>query len=94
MLDQVEADDSILVAVITGAGRSFVAGADIGQMSTLTAAEAGPISALAPEPTPTGCCSVGGRLSEKRRASGLNRTVLAVGSAWSDPPPPGHPGEP
>ena len=40
VLDQVEADDSILVAVITGAGRSFVAGADIGQMSTLTAAEA------------------------------------------------------
>ena len=39
VLDQVEADDSILVAVITGAGRSFVAGADIGQMSTLTAAE-------------------------------------------------------
>ena len=39
VLDQVETDDSILVAVITGAGRSFVAGADIGQMSTLTAAE-------------------------------------------------------
>lgn len=39
VLDQVEADDSILVAVITGAGRSFVAGADIGQMSTFTAVE-------------------------------------------------------
>ncbi len=32
VLDEVEADDSVLVAVITGAGRSFVAGADIGQM--------------------------------------------------------------
>lgn len=40
VLDQVENDDEILVAVVTGAGRSFVAGADIGQMSTLTAAEA------------------------------------------------------
>jgi enoyl-CoA hydratase len=40
VLDQVEANEEILVAVITGAGRSFVAGADIGQMSTLTAAEA------------------------------------------------------
>ena len=40
VLDQVEADADILVAVLTGAGRSFVAGADIGQMATLTAAEA------------------------------------------------------
>lgn len=40
VLDQVEENDEILVAVLTGAGRSFVAGADIGQMSTLTAAEA------------------------------------------------------
>ena len=40
VLDQVENNDEILVAVVTGAGRSFVAGADIGQMSTLTAAEA------------------------------------------------------
>ena len=39
ILDEVENNDDILVAVITGAGRSFVAGADIGQMSTLTAAE-------------------------------------------------------
>ncbi len=39
VLDQVEADDEILVAVVTGAGRAFVAGADIGQMSTLTAVE-------------------------------------------------------
>ena len=40
VLDQVEADGEILVMVLTGAGRSFVAGADIGQMSTLTAVEA------------------------------------------------------
>ena len=40
VLDQVEADPEIYVAILTGAGRSFVAGADIGQMSTLTSAEA------------------------------------------------------
>ena len=40
VLDQVENDPEILVAVVTGAGRSFVAGADIGQMSGLTAVEA------------------------------------------------------
>ncbi len=40
VLDQVEADPEILVAVLTGAGRSFVAGADIGQMSEFTAVEA------------------------------------------------------
>ena len=40
VLDQVEKDDEILVAIVTGAGRAFVAGADIGQMSTLTAVEA------------------------------------------------------
>ena len=40
VLDEVANDDSILVAVVTGAGRSFVAGADIGQMSTMTPAEA------------------------------------------------------
>ena len=40
VLDQVERDPEILVAIVTGAGRSFVAGADIGQMSTLTAVEA------------------------------------------------------
>ena len=39
VLDQVEADPEILVAVVTGAGRSFVAGADIGQMSGFTAVE-------------------------------------------------------
>lgn len=40
VLDQVEDNDEILVAIVTGAGRSFVAGADIGQMSTLSAAQA------------------------------------------------------
>ena len=40
VLDQVEENEEILVVVLTGAGRSFVAGADIGQMSTLTAVEA------------------------------------------------------
>ena len=39
VLDQVEENEEILVAVVTGAGRAFVAGADIGQMSTLTAAQ-------------------------------------------------------
>ena len=39
VLDQVEADPEILVAIVTGAGRSFVAGADIGQMSGFTAVE-------------------------------------------------------
>ena len=40
VLDQVEQDPEILVAIVTGAGRSFVAGADIGQMSGFTADEA------------------------------------------------------
>lgn len=40
VLDQVEEREDILVAVLTGAGRAFVAGADIGQMSQLTAAQA------------------------------------------------------
>ena len=39
VLDQVESDPDILVAIVTGAGRSFVAGADIGQMSNFTAVE-------------------------------------------------------
>ena len=33
VIDEVEADDEIYVCVLTGAGRSFVAGADIGEMS-------------------------------------------------------------
>lgn len=32
MIDQVAADDEIYVMILTGAGRSFVAGADIGEM--------------------------------------------------------------
>ena len=40
VLDQVERDEEILVVVLTGAGRSFVAGADIGQMAGFTAVEA------------------------------------------------------
>ena len=40
VLDQVAANEEILVAVVTGAGRSFVAGADIAQMSDLTPAQA------------------------------------------------------
>ena len=31
-LDQVEANEEIYVVILTGAGRSFVAGADIGEM--------------------------------------------------------------
>lgn len=41
VIDQVECDDEILVAVITGAGeKSFVAGADIAEMSTFNSVEA------------------------------------------------------
>lgn len=36
---QIEANDEIHVAILTGAGRSFVAGADISEMSTLSAVE-------------------------------------------------------
>ena len=40
VLDQVEDKEDLLVMILTGAGRAFVAGADIGQMSNLTAAQA------------------------------------------------------
>ena len=39
-LDQAAAQDDILVLVLTGAGRSFVAGADIAQMKDLSPMEA------------------------------------------------------
>ena len=39
ILNQVKANQDIYVVIITGAGRSFVAGADIAQMSNLTKAE-------------------------------------------------------
>lgn len=39
LIDQITADDDIYVAVITGAGRSFVAGADISSMLPMNAVE-------------------------------------------------------
>ena len=38
-MDAVEANDEAYVVILTGAGRSFVAGADIGEMKPLTAVE-------------------------------------------------------
>ena len=39
VLDRVEADEEIYVAVLTGAGRSFVAGADIAEMKDFTSSD-------------------------------------------------------
>ncbi len=39
VLDRVEADEEIYVAVLTGAGRSFVAGADIAEMKEFTSSD-------------------------------------------------------
>ena len=39
VLDQVEADEAVYVVILTGAGRSFVAGADIGEMKGFTSAD-------------------------------------------------------
>ena len=39
-LDAVAANDEVLVVILTGAGRSFVAGADIAQMKDLTPVQA------------------------------------------------------
>ena len=49
VLDQVEENEEILTVVLTGAGRSFVAGADIGQMS----------SSPPPRPRPSACWATG-----------------------------------
>ena len=38
-LDQVERDDDVYVVIITGAGRAFVAGADIGEMAHMNVEE-------------------------------------------------------
>ncbi len=40
VLDEIEAKEDIYVVILTGAGRSFVAGADIGQMKDFSAVEA------------------------------------------------------
>ena len=40
ILDQVETNEDIFVLVLTGAGRSFVAGADISEMANFTASDA------------------------------------------------------
>ncbi len=39
ILDRIESDENIYVLVITGAGRAFVAGADIAEMADFTAAD-------------------------------------------------------
>ena len=38
-LDDVERDDEVYVVIITGAGRAFIAGADIGEMAPMNVAE-------------------------------------------------------
>ena len=46
ILEKIEEDETIRAVILTGVGRSFVAGADIAQMSTLTVAEAREFSAF------------------------------------------------
>ena len=46
VFDQIENDSDIYVVIVTGAGRSFVAGADIGTMATCTAVEGREFSKL------------------------------------------------
>lgn len=45
VLEKIKEDETIRAVILTGAGRSFAAGADIAQMSTLTSAEARRFSA-------------------------------------------------
>lgn len=47
LLDRIEADPEIGALVVTGAGRAFVAGADVAAMRTMTPLEAEAFSALA-----------------------------------------------
>ncbi|MFK7896439.1 MAG: enoyl-CoA hydratase-related protein [Myxococcota bacterium] len=49
VLDRIEADSSCRAVVVTGAGRAFVAGADIAEMKDLAPLEAEAFSALAHE---------------------------------------------
>jgi enoyl-CoA hydratase len=46
VVDQMEADDEVLVVVITGTGRAFIGGADIAHMSGFSPQEAGEWSKL------------------------------------------------
>ena len=46
ILEKIEEDETIRAVILTGEGRSFVAGADIAHMSTLTVAEAREFSAF------------------------------------------------
>ncbi len=48
-LDQVECNDEIYVVILTGAGRAFVAGADISEMAKISAIEAKKFGALGNE---------------------------------------------
>ena len=84
-LDEVERDDDIYVVVITGAGRAFIAGADIGEMATMNVEEGLNFSELGnnllmrvdmfPKPWPATSAS------PLRRPSSASRKW-----AWASPP--------